>query len=357
MTRVSILTAKNASEALIFLTPLLVNRRLLKDMGVTFRIFHEETDGLYDADCVWFENRIYRVWGREGQDHDRKAIALLEKLRARVGRVFWIDTTDGTGTTQFHLLPYVDRYVKSQLLADRSAYLRDYYGGRVWTDYYHERFGVTDSDESYRPAPAAESELHKLVAGWNDALADWGSWGIRFRKLRNRLPAPMFYSARFADSDDRPVDVNARFGTRYGRETVAYQRALVKERLAGMGVPTDRVPRSRYLKELRKSKVAVSPFGWGDPCYRDYEAILNGAMLLKPDMSHVETWPDLYVSGETYLPFAWDCSDLADVLDDALRDERWRRIARRAQEVYRWHLFGRDGREAFCKRVVDMVES
>ena len=355
MTRISILTARNAPEALIFLTPLLVNRRRLKEMGVTFRIFHEDTDGLYDADCVWFENRIYRRWG--SPDHDRKAIALLEKMRARVGKVFWIDTTDGTGTTQFHLLPYVDRYVKSQLLADRSAYLRGYYGGRVWTDYYHERFGVTDSDESYRPAPAAESELHKLRSGWSDALGDFGRWGILARRLYDRLPGPQFYSARFADSDDRPVDVNARFGTRYRRETVAYQRALVKERLARLGVATDRVPRSRYLKELRASKVAVSPFGWGDACYRDYEVVLNGAMLLKPDMSHVETWPDLYVSGETYLPFAWDCSDLESALDDALHDGTWRRIARRAQEVYRWHLFGREGREAFCKRVVDMIES
>ena len=153
------------------------------------------------------------------------------------------------------------------------------------------------------------------------------------------------------------MDVNARFSTRYSRDTVAYQRKLVQERLARIGVPTEKLPRPRYMRELGSSKVAVSPFGWGEPSYRDYEAVLSGAMLLKPDMSHVETWPDLYVSGETYLPFRWDCSDLEAVLGDALHDEKWRRIARRAQEVYRWHLFGREGREAFCRRVVDMVES
>ena len=355
MTTVSILTQRRAPETLIWLTPLLINRRGLRDLGITFRVFYEDTDALYDADCVFVENRIYRRWGRERQDE--KAVALLEKARARACRVFWFDTTDGTGTTQLHLLPYMDRYFKSQLLADRSAYLRSYYGGRIWTDYYHERFGVTDSDESYRPAPAAESELHKLRVGWSDALGDFGRWGILVRRVRDRFPMPLFYSAKFVDSDDRPMDVNARFGTRYRRETVAYQRTLVKERLAGLGVATDRVPRSRYLKELGRSKIAVSPFGWGDPCYRDYEVILNGAMLLKPDVSHMETWPDLYTAGETYMPFRWDCSDLEAVLGDALEGGTWRRIARRAQEVYQTYLFSREGREAFCRHVLDMVDS
>ena len=44
-------------------------------------------------------------------------------------------------------------------------------------------------------------------------------------------------------------------------------------------------------------------------------AVLTGAVLLKPDMSHVETDPDIFVPWETYAPLAWDLSDFADVLD------------------------------------------
>ena len=102
--------------------------------------------------------------------------------------------------------------------------------------------------------------------------------------------------------------------------------------------------------------MAVSPFGWGEPSYKDYQIVINGAALLKPDLSHMATWPDLYVAGETYLPFKWDCSDLEDVLEDALAGDKWRRIAGQAQAVYRKHL-ERPDREEFCERVQQMVLS
>ena len=31
----------------------------------------------------------------------------------------------------------------------------------------------------------------------------------------------------------------------------------------------------------------MSPFGFGEICYRDFEAMLNGACLIKPDVSHL----------------------------------------------------------------------
>jgi hypothetical protein len=64
-----------------------------------------------------------------------------------------------------------------------------------------------------------------------------------------------------------------------------------------------------YMRELRASKVCFSPFGYGEVCWRDYEAILSGAVLLKPDMSHIETDPDVFVAGETYMPVRWDLAD------------------------------------------------
>ena len=355
MMRINIFTAKRSEESLIFLTPLLINRRMLREMGMNFRILYQEGDSLYDADCVFIENRLFRRWGREAQDE--KAYALLERLRQRVDRVFWIDTTDGTGTTQFQLLPHVDGYFKTQILADKKEYTRSYYGGRVYTDYYHSRFGASDSDESLSVVPARESELDKIRLPWNDSLGDFGPWGHYTRKLRFYFPVPLSYSAKFVAPGARPVDVTARFGTSYVRETVAFHREMVKGAVSALRVATDKVSKRAYLKELRAAKTAVSPFGWGEPSYRDYEVIINGAALVKPDMSHLDTWPELYVAGETYLPFKWDCSDLPEVLEGALEGDKWRRIAAQAQQVYRKYLFEREGREEFCNRVRDMVSN
>jgi Glycosyl transferases group 1 len=73
-----------------------------------------------------------------------------------------------------------------------------------------------------------------------------------------------------------------------------------------------------YVRELRSSKTCFSPFGYGEICWRDIEAFAYGAVLIKPDMSHLETCPDIYVPGVTYLPVNWDFSNLQEVVDMAL---------------------------------------
>ncbi len=93
------------------------------------------------------------------------------------------------------------------------------------------------------------------------------------------------------------------------------------------------------MAEMGRSKICASPFGYGELCWRDVEAFLAGAVLLKPDMSHLDTLPDLYRPWETYAPIAWDFSDLAEVVDRLLSDEALRsRIALAAFEETKRYL-------------------
>ena len=66
-----------------------------------------------------------------------------------------------------------------------------------------------------------------------------------------------------------------------------------------------RISSWKYTKELSKSIALLSPFGWGEICYRDFEAILNTNLLVKPDMDHLETWPNIY-KNENYFRLDWD---------------------------------------------------
>jgi hypothetical protein len=91
--------------------------------------------------------------------------------------------------------------------------------------------------------------------------------------------------------------------------------------------------------------MVLSPFGWGEVCFRDFEAIISGALLLKPDMSHLRTWPDVYVPNETYIPLAWDGQDLRDKVDYYLTHTAEReRIARNAWDRYHAQLAGLEDR-------------
>jgi hypothetical protein len=139
---------------------------------------------------------------------------------------------------------------------------------------------------------------------------------------------------------------------------VLHHRSRIREVLArDLGLDTRPLPREEYLEELRAARVGVSPFGYGEVCFRDFEIILAGAALLKPDMSHLETWPPLYAAGETYAAHLWDVSDLGQTVKDLLAGDRWREIAAGAQSVYRRYLFERAGHEEFCRRVASIVEA
>ncbi|HPD92718.1 MAG TPA: glycosyltransferase, partial [Pararhodobacter sp.] len=90
----------------------------------------------------------------------------------------------------------------------------------------------------------------------------------------------------------------------------------------------------RFMAEMARSKLAFSPFGYGEVCWRDYESVLAGAVLVKPDMAHVETTPDIFIPWETYAPVAWDLSDFEAVVRRLLADADLReKLARQAFEA------------------------
>jgi hypothetical protein len=91
------------------------------------------------------------------------------------------------------------------------------------------------------------------------------------------------------------------------------------------------VPRHRFFDELRKSKIVFSPFGYGEVCWRDYEAFATGALLLKPTMSHVETFSEDFIKDQTYIELSWDLKLFNNKVGDCIHDydkfDEMRRLA------------------------------
>jgi len=69
-----------------------------------------------------------------------------------------------------------------------------------------------------------------------------------------------------------------------------------------------------YLDKMRRSKVCVSPWGCGEICHRTFEAIRSGAIPICPDMEYMETWPNVIIPWETYVPCKHDFSDLDEII-------------------------------------------
>jgi hypothetical protein len=278
-------------------------------------------------------------------------LELMRGLRAKYDRIAYFHDDAGGGIPRLEILPYVDLFYSKALFKDRSLYTRRLYGKELYSDYYHEKYGVEDPEPRER-AVAAPAELGKLRLSWNIGIGDYPrgklrqragvavSMALGFRAARafySRKPFPRDPVSRNAGT----IDVHARI-LLAGRPSIAWQRKLILDRIAGQAeFLQGETSQARYNREVANSKIVLSPFGWGELCLRDFEAVLGGALLMKPDMSHLVTWPDVFVPNETYAPFTWDADDLVPKAREWLADREGReRVARRAYESYKDQVAG-----------------
>jgi hypothetical protein len=356
--RVNLLTPGFTSpNGCAFLFPLLVWRRQLEAAGIQIFLFHsEEARGLTRADVLMVDSKFHRNrWAKEsGQTLDRFA------AWGKSVPVAFFDTGDSSGGVLTDLVPLVKAYCKSQLLRDRAGYAKRQYGRRIYTDYYHRTIGVKD-DYPEKSTPIQDpAQLSKLKVSWNSGLADYSRYGPFRMTAYRRFPvgALLGFSPPSAKpAADRPNMVSCRFGTSYSRHTVAWQRLQIKKLLADK-VPTDKLSRGAYLHELRNSKVIVSPFGLGEITLKDFEVFLTGGLLLKPDMSHLETWPDFFQSGKTMVSHTWGLADLPAVLQHSLENyDALLHIAETGQRTYRSHTSDVGAAELFVDHLRSLLET
>ena len=111
----------------------------------------------------------------------------------------------------------------------------------------------------------------------------------------------------------------------------------------------------QYIRETKQSKIVVSPFGWGEIGVRDFQAWMYGAALMKPDMSHMETWPDVFKPDETYYPIQWSLEDLESGVRELLADDaKWRALAEQGRKAYARMVSGQ-GMKEFRDHFVELM--
>ena len=147
--------------------------------------------------------------------------------------------------------------------------------------------------------------------------------------MRNFLFYPKY---KYINFKDKKNDLFYNMNLYYSRNSISWYR---KHALINLEIEEpNRIHILKYFKKLKNSRVSISPFGWGEINYRDYESLIYGSLLLKPNMSHIDTWPNLYRS-DLFTSYHWDCSDLKVKLEELLRNySKYQIIAKRANKFY-----------------------
>ncbi|MDR2965752.1 MAG: glycosyltransferase [Treponema sp.] len=317
-----------------------------------------------DKNTVLFMERWFQH--RQPRDLEDSDFELLRKLRDKYKKIVFFCGQPEAGNNRMDILPYVDKLFYKSIFTDRDNYCKKLYGKNLFSDYYHNQYGINDDPIYIIKSEVNRQDAVKPELSWNIGLGTYPRyhWPQRLGTAMARASMPGFGKliggktqkrAKLPGAGKPPKDFSgsARSISVHARiqpvtcPSIAYQRVLFLECIKALPEDkqqffiTGRVAQNKYYNELADSKITLSPFGWGEVCFRDFEAILAGSLLFKPDMSHLVTWPDVYIPYETYIPLKWDGSDLLEKTERYLDDEKERnRITVNALDQYRSEMQG-----------------
>lgn len=281
--------------------PFYTYRSLLRDkVGCVFQhaLIENNSVDLQSFDCIGLKVSFKRT----KQDVLRIVKELFVRKKENTPLIYF-DGDDDLGVQHPELLPFVTHYIKKHLHADSREYLKSRIGKSHLTDYVAKTYNVSFfQDPIPQSSPLKEAEIAKLYLGWNLAL--------------DRRIFALYQKEKHKAYPQKTLDIVYR--ATIPNDWIRFFRSRPKEILQtlesqfSIRIPTTPVPLSEYYQEMRSSRLCISPFGYGEICWRDFEAVILRSLLMKPDVSHLKTIPNIFIPYETYVPLKWDYSDLEE---------------------------------------------
>lgn len=281
-------------------------------------------------------------------------LSLLQQIRQNCNSLIWLDTADSTGTCMFDVMPVVDFYLKKQILKDKQRYLSPIWGGRTFCEYYHATSGLDDDQLRQDYSVLNAKFIDKLRLSWNVGLGDLFAKGISLLFHPFDMVKP-----QFIDPNSNIKDLELHFRGSGWSPVAGFQRSKCRElvdKLENISHPdvNTKIPYKKYVEEIKRAKMVLSPFGWGEICTRDFEAFAYGATLIKPSMEHAITYPNWYIPNKTYIPLKWDFSNFHEIINNR-GSMRFNEIANNGYELFQYYRTSNKAKVEFAKHVIDMI--
>ena len=101
------------------------------------------------------------------QEKDREyIISDIKKYRKRYDKLIYFDDSAAVSHILYFIMPYVDSYWVRGLLVDKNKYVKPFYGGRTYSDYYFLKYGVEDEKKTFSPEFNYQYNK-KIKIAWN----------------------------------------------------------------------------------------------------------------------------------------------------------------------------------------------
>lgn len=335
-----------------FLFPLIKFHKYFKGKGLDF-VFNPKGN-ITDCDVIFIESNYY---GKRWINEEEVILEEIINFRKKIGKVIYFDTSDSTSLLNPNVISHVDKYCKGQILKDRNQYKKRFYGNRVFTDFCKKNYQITDNKATYSEALKTKKEIEKINIFWNSSISNYSILGKIMNEVYEYIPLQqILFLPKRKKNGIKDREIFFRMNMEYTRMTVQWHRVQAEKSLK-LRKQFSRINIFQYFYELSKSKVCISPFGWGEINYRDFETFLCGTLLIKPDMRHLKTWPNLYRDGIDVITYNWSCDDLYDKVSKIIQNyNEFKHIAMDAQVNYINFLQSESLKEKLWIRLKNLIE-
>lgn len=236
------------------------------------------------------------------------------------------------------------------------------YDRRIYTDFYFKQYNISDNEEDFSDTNLNEEDLNKIRVFWNTSLSNFSTNSHIYNRLYQISKFKYFLKFKrnkFVDFDKKNLDLFTRFNANNYRSTIKFHRQeILRVIQKNYKLNIGKLSRKNYYKEIIKSKISISPFGWGEIAYRDYESFISKTLLLKPNLDHMLTWPNLFVKNETYIDFNWNFNNLNDKIEMILDNYKYyQSVIENAYDTYQKHTYNKNAHKIFINHFSKLITS
>ena len=207
--------------------------------------------------------------------------------------------------------PEVKAYLRSNSFREEETYFRQAQGGSYYNHVLSSSMNRLAPDAVPRiPKDFVRAAIDKIIVR-NPVLPFMNERHLEFLDGQSPLE-DRYLDVIFNDRDVMDQQVKLLDGQRGGLNTMTMSD-LFSDEIPDQ--PHYGLHYLLYLATISNAKVLVSPWGPGGFSKIDFEALLCGTIVVKPECSNVRTWIDIYDPLHGYVQYCSPClGDLRDVI-------------------------------------------
>lgn len=276
--------------------PYIFAQHLFKQVGIEFVTNSDSYDYAFIAQASFIDKQI------ELEKSIEQGIEFVNKFGKNVFLLDGQDSHSLIGTVE--VLKNTNALVmfKNTLLNDISLYKQSWVNGRMY-------WGPGDYS-----VPYIDEVIDRIkLSGTNWLSTIQPTW----HQYNSNKPYDV--SCMFSWGDSENYEYTKLTSTYYDEhrrtllDTLSKTTFNVVKRERGI-----RIPQQQFYQNMYDSKIVMAPIGYGEMAVRDIEAASFGSVLIKPDMSHIQSYPNIYEDGKTYISCKYDWSDVEEKIEYVL---------------------------------------